>query len=89
MPRRAPPPAPSSSALPQPIPVSTFDTTDTDTDAIAAFRAQANLKSIVRSDPSVQTIVETSVYSTIYHFDTEANEWVKQKAEGPLFVVRR
>lgn len=62
-------------------------------DPFAAQRNQANLRSIARSDPAVQEILETSVYSTIYHFTTPENggegEWVKQKAEGPTFIVRR
>lgn len=62
-------------------------------DPFAQQRNQANLRSIIRSDPAVVDILETSVYSTIYHYVTpevggEA-EWVKQKAEGPMFIVRR
>lgn len=62
-------------------------------DAFAEQRNAANLRSIVRSDPSVLEILETSVHSTIYHYVTPEGasdgEWIKQKAEGPMFIVRR
>lgn len=63
-------------------------------EAIEAYRLQANLKSIHRSDTAVQAILSSSNYATIYHYEQEAGptgegEWVKQKAEGPLFVVQR
>lgn len=63
-------------------------------DPIEAYRLQANLKSIHRSDTAVQAILSSSNYATIYHYEQEAGptgegEWVKQKAEGPLFVVKR
>lgn len=52
------------------------------------FRNATNFRSVTRNDPSTQEILETSVYSVIYHYD-ETVGWEKQKQEGPLFVVRR
>jgi hypothetical protein len=53
----------------------------------------ANLRVIQRADPGVMELLESAPYGTIYHYmmDTpgEDGEWVKQKVEGPIFVVRR
>ncbi|KAI9636354.1 uncharacterized protein MKK02DRAFT_45061 [Dioszegia hungarica] len=53
----------------------------------------ANLRVIQRADPGVMELLESAPYGTIYHYmmDTpgEDGEWVKQKLEGPIFVVRR
>jgi hypothetical protein len=56
--------------------------------ALLSFRQAANFRSVTRNDPSVSEIIETSVYSTIYHYDENGN-WEKQKMEGPTFIVRR
>lgn len=59
---------------------------------IEAYRNAANLKSIIRSDPNVLEILETSVYSTIYHWLSKEDgdgEWAKQKLEGPTFIIKR
>lgn len=53
------------------------------------YRRSTNFRSVTRSDPSVQEIIETSTYSTIYHYDEIKDAWEKQKQEGPLFIVRR
>jgi len=56
---------------------------------LADVRQATNFRSVTRNDPSVQDIMETSVYSVIYHYEEAAGQWVKQKQEGPLFIVRR
>ncbi|ORX33937.1 hypothetical protein BD324DRAFT_637747 [Kockovaella imperatae] len=53
------------------------------------FRNATNFRSVTRNDPTVEEILETSVYSVIYQYDEVAGEWEKQKQEGPLFVVKR
>jgi len=53
------------------------------------FRNTANFRSVTRNDPSIIEIIDTSVYSVVYHYDEAAGAWEKQKQEGPLFVVRR
>ncbi|OCF77003.1 hypothetical protein I204_02712 [Kwoniella mangroviensis CBS 8886] len=53
------------------------------------YRNATNLRSVKRADPSVAQILETSVYSVIYHYDDQGGKWEKQKSEGPLFVVQR
>ncbi|GFZ47758.1 hypothetical protein JCM24511_05505 [Saitozyma sp. JCM 24511] len=56
--------------------------------ALLSFRQAANFRSVTRNDPSVTEIIETSVYSTIYHYDDQGN-WEKQKMEGSTFIVHR
>ncbi|WVR04683.1 hypothetical protein IAU60_001694 [Kwoniella sp. DSM 27419] len=51
--------------------------------------AATNFRSVRRSDPAVKAILETSVYSVLYHYDESSGKWEKQKQEGPLFVVQR
>jgi hypothetical protein len=62
-------------------------------DGFMEQRAAANFRSVVRSDPAVLEILETSAHSTLYHYDSLDHEgdpeWVKQKADGPMFIVRR
>ncbi len=53
------------------------------------YRNATNFKTIQRNDPSVTEIVETSVYSVIYHYDEVSSKWAKQKQEGSLFIVKR
>lgn len=53
------------------------------------YRNATNFRSVTRNDPSIAEIIETSVYSVIYHYDEAAGAWEKQKQEGPMFVVRR
>ncbi|WVF69741.1 hypothetical protein IAT40_004520 [Kwoniella sp. CBS 6097] len=48
-----------------------------------------NLRSVRRADPNVKSILQTSVYSVVYHYDEPSGKWEKQKQEGPLFVVQR
>ncbi|OCF45827.1 hypothetical protein I317_00315 [Kwoniella heveanensis CBS 569] len=48
-----------------------------------------NLRSVRRADPNVKSILQTSVYSVVYHYDEVSGKWEKQKQEGPLFVVQR
>lgn len=71
-------------------PSSSYNTSMTpDEQHLADVRQATNFRSVTRNDPSVQEIMDTSVYSVIYHYEAAAGEWVKQKQEGPLFVVRR
>lgn len=56
---------------------------------LLAYRDSVNWRSVTRADPSVQQIINTCTFSTVYIFDTGRDEWVKQKQEGPLFLVRR
>jgi hypothetical protein len=56
--------------------------------ALLSFRQAANFRSVTRNDPSVTDIIETSVYSTIYHYDDQG-DWEKQKMEGSTFIVHR
>ncbi|KAK4687779.1 hypothetical protein P7C73_g2331, partial [Tremellales sp. Uapishka_1] len=60
-----------------------------DDERLRSLRRETNLRSVSRNDPSVKDIIETSVYSTIYHYEEASNKWVKQKMEGSLFIVRR
>lgn len=53
------------------------------------LRNATNLRIISRNDPAVNDIVETSTYAVVYHYDTDAGKWVKQKQEGTLFVLSR
>jgi len=53
------------------------------------FRNTTNFRSVTRNDPSIIEIIETSVYSVIYHYDETAGAWEKQKQEGPMFIVGR
>ncbi|WVW78361.1 hypothetical protein I302_100315 [Kwoniella bestiolae CBS 10118] len=53
------------------------------------YRNATNFRSVKRADPSVAQILDTSVYSVIYHYDEVGAKWEKQKSEGPLFVVQR
>jgi hypothetical protein len=71
----------SPNSLPQPHPA--------DDPALLAFRNSTNLRSVTRNDPSILEIIDTSVYSVIYHYDEGAGSWDKQKQEGPMFVVKR
>ncbi|WVQ75930.1 hypothetical protein IAR50_005565 [Cryptococcus sp. DSM 104548] len=61
----------------------------TDDERLIEFRNATNFRSVKRADPSISEILETSVYSVIYHYDERSERWEKQKMEGPLFVVRR
>lgn len=54
-----------------------------------AYRDQVNWRSVTRADPSVQQILNTCTFCSVFIFDKVADEWVKQKQEGPLFLVRR
>ena len=53
------------------------------------FRNATNFRSMTRNDPFIIKLIETSVYSVIYHYDESAGSWAKQKQEGPLFIVQR
>lgn len=66
-----------------------MSTSTADEQRIAAFKEATNFRSVTRNDPSVLEIIDTSVYSVIYHYDEQAGSWEKQKQEGPLFVVKR
>ncbi|OXG13751.1 hypothetical protein C361_05893 [Cryptococcus neoformans Tu259-1] len=61
----------------------------TDDQRLLDFRNATNFRSVKRADPSIIAILETSVYSVIYHYDERSGRWEKQKQEGPLFVVKR
>ncbi|KIR27334.1 hypothetical protein I307_04144 [Cryptococcus deuterogattii 99/473] len=61
----------------------------TDDQRLLDFRNATNFRSVKRADPSIIAILETSVYSVIYHYDERSDRWEKQKQEGPLFVVKR
>ncbi|ODO07908.1 hypothetical protein I350_03489 [Cryptococcus amylolentus CBS 6273] len=61
----------------------------TDEERLIEFRNATNFRSVKRADPSISAILETSVYSVVYHYDERSERWEKQKMEGPLFVVRR
>jgi len=54
-----------------------------------AYRDQVNWRSVTRADPSVQQIINTCTFSSVFIFDKVQDEWVKQKQEGPLFLVKR
>nr|ODN93687.1 hypothetical protein L204_04871 [Cryptococcus depauperatus CBS 7855] len=66
--------------------MSTSSTTD---EHFIEFRDKTNFRSVKRADRSVSAILETSVYSVIYHYNEASSGWEKQKQEGPLFVVKR
>lgn len=52
-----------------------------------------NLRSMQRTDPSIVEILESAAYGTIYHYrilgSAQEPEWVKERKEGPIFIVRR
>lgn len=54
-----------------------------------AYRDSVNWRSVTRADPSVQQILNTCTFCSVFIFDVSKDEWVKQKQEGPLFLVRR
>jgi len=60
-----------------------------DEQRIIDFRNVTNFRSVTRNDPFILEIIETSVYSVVYHYDESAGAWEKQKLEGSMFVVRR
>jgi hypothetical protein len=62
---------------------------DEETARLLAHRNTTNLRTISRNDPAVVQILETSVYSVLYQYDEDEGIWIKQKQEGPLFVIRR
>ena len=56
---------------------------------LLAYRDSVNWRSVTRADPAVVQIINTCTFATVYIFDTGRDEWVKQKQEGPLFLVKR
>lgn len=55
----------------------------------AAERARANLASLRRNDPSIQSITESTTHCTLHQWNEQTERWDKLKQEGAVFVVRR
>jgi hypothetical protein len=60
-----------------------------DEQAQLAYRDEVNRRSVARADPAVQEIIRTCTFCSVFIFDKVKDEWVKQKQEGPLFLVKR
>lgn len=51
------------------------------------LRRQLNLKNLQRHDPSIDRIVASTSYASIY--DNKGHGWVKTGVEGPMFLFSR
>jgi hypothetical protein len=60
----------------------------TEEEAIA-YRDQVNWRSVSRADPSVQQMLNTCSFCSVFIYDKVKDGWVKQNQEGSLFLVRR
>ncbi|KDE08138.1 hypothetical protein MVLG_01619 [Microbotryum lychnidis-dioicae p1A1 Lamole] len=54
---------------------------------IEATKAEINLRNLQRHDPTIEDIVSSTSYVTVYYND--GAEWIKTGIEGPMFLFSR
>lgn len=74
------PPLAEAEAFPRSVQMSNSTTKD-------ELRRQLNLKNLQRHDPSIDRIVASTSYASIY--DNKGHGWVKTGVEGPMFLFSR
>ncbi|KAI8901920.1 Dcp1-like decapping [Globomyces pollinis-pini] len=50
---------------------------------------ELNLKVLLRLDPLIDKIIQTTSHVVLYHFDTITQSWTKRNIEGSLFLYKK